>query len=135
MRSSATYGDFAVVPILPSMLLRAIPMATSHFAIFSSFPGAFGRFTRTVPPSTPSAHFSESSRKFTGANITSAMPRPSASSAFSVRLFFSGFSTITRSAFSMPIRFGSRYAPPHAGTMPRNTSGSAMAGAEASRVR
>ncbi len=35
----------------------------------------------------------------------------------------------------MPMRFGSRYAPPQPGMMPRKTSGSAIAAAEASTVR
>ena len=54
---------------------------------------------------------------------------------FSIRFCLSGFEMTTSSAFSMPMRFGSRYAPPQPGMMPRKTSGSAIAAAEASTVR
>ena len=42
---------------------------------------------------------------------------------------------ITSSAFSIPISWGRRVAPPQPGTMPRNTSGRAIAAADESIVR
>ena len=40
-----------------------MPIAMSHLTARSSLPGSFLRLTLIVPVSTPSAHFSESSRK------------------------------------------------------------------------
>ena len=90
-----------------SSILRAMPMATSHFTRRSILPGWFGRVTVVVPAMTPSAQRMESSRNAAGPNITSAMPSSSASAPLRVR-FFSGFSITTLRAFSMPIRLGSR---------------------------
>ena len=53
----------------------------------------------------------------------------------SIRFWFSGFSMITVTALSAPIRFGSSWLPPQPGTRPRKTSGSAMAGTPAEMVR
>ena len=52
-----------------------------------------------------------------------------------MRFCFKGFSITTLSAFLIPIKFGSKYAPPQPGSNPRNTSGSAMAGAAELTVR
>ncbi len=52
-----------------------------------------------------------------------------------MRFCFRGLLMTTSRAFSMPMRFGSRYAPPQPGMIPRNTSGRAIAAAEASTVR
>ena len=133
--SSARYGLFATRPMREASILSAMPIATSHLTARSSFPGSFLRLTLIVPPSTPSAHFSESSRKLAGPKMASAIPRSKTSWGLSTLLFFSGFEITTSSAFSMPIRFGSSQAPPHPGMMPRNTSGSAIAAAEESIVR
>ncbi len=96
------------MPILLSRLLRAIPIARSHLASRSSFPGLFGRFTVTLPPSTPSAQRRESSRNVAAGNFASAMPNSNAWSADSIRFCLSGFSMMTFRAFSIPMRFGSR---------------------------
>ena len=75
-------------------VFSAMPIATSHLTARSILPGSFGRLTLIEPPSTPSAHFSESSRKFAGPNIASAMPSSNACGPFSIRLFLSGFEMI-----------------------------------------
>ena len=116
-------------------VFSAMPTATSHLTARSSLPGSFLRLTLIEPPSTPSAHFSESSRKVAGPNIASAMPSSNAWGPFSIRLFFSGLEIITSRAFSMPIRLGRIQAPPQPGMRPRKTSGSANAGVEESIVR
>jgi hypothetical protein len=134
-RSSATQGERATVPTRDASDLRAIEIAAPHFTARSSRPGTFGRSTVVRPATTPSAQRIESSRNAAGPNCTSTTPSSSAWAGLSVRLFFSGFSSTTLSAFSMPMRFGSSHAPPQAGTMPRNTSGRAMAAADESTVR
>ena len=118
-----------------SSMLRAILMAIGHLVRRSILPGSFLRCTLTLPPSTPSAQRSELSRKVAAGKIASMMPRSNACWGFSIRFCFSGLEMTTSRAFSMPIRFGSRYAPPQPGMMPRKTSGSAIAAAEASTVR
>ena len=118
-----------------SSMPRAILIAAGHFVARSMRPGVFERSTFSSPVSTRSAQASESSRNDAGLKIASKMPRSNACCGLSVRFCFSGFEMITSSAFSMPIRFGNRYAPPQPGTMPRKTSGSAMAAAEESIVR
>ena len=128
-RSSARYGDFGTVPIFDSSDLRAIAdrrRPTSRRA--RACPARSAATTLIAPAMTPSA---QRDRRPRGTSPRGRARRrcrgrgPAA--AFSVRLFLSGFSTMTLSAFSMPIRFGSSSAPPQPGMMPRNTSGSAMA--------
>jgi hypothetical protein len=123
------------VPIRCSSDFRAIPMATSHFAMRSRRPGAFGRLTSIAPEMTPSAQRIDCSRNEAEGKDASAMPSSMTSAAFSVRLFLSGFSMTTLRAFSMPMRFGSSHAPPQPGMIPRKTSGSATAGTDSSTVR
>ncbi len=89
-------------------VFSAMPIATSHFTARSSLPGSLARFTLMAPVSTPSVHFSESSRKFTGANIASAIPSSNACGPFNIVFVFKGFETTTSRAFSMPMRFGRR---------------------------
>ena len=60
--SSAAYGDLGTVPIRSSSVLRATLIAIGHLTVRSIVPGWFGRSTLIVPPSTPSAQRSESSR-------------------------------------------------------------------------
>ena len=98
-------------------------IAMSHLTARSSLPGSFGRLTLIEPPSTPSAHLRESSRKLAGPNIASAMPSSNACGPFSMRLFLSGFEMMTSRAFSMPIRFGSSQAPPQPGDQPEEHLG------------
>nr|BFF13920.1 hypothetical protein GCM10025699_52230 [Microbacterium flavescens] len=123
------------MPIFDSRDFRAMPIAASHLTARSILPGALGRLTEMRPEMTPSAQRMLSSRKAAGPNCTSTIPSSRACAGFSVRLFFSGFSTMTRSAFSMPIRLGSSQAPPQPGMIPRKTSGRAIAAADESTVR
>jgi hypothetical protein len=135
MRPSAAYGDCGMDPMRLFSIFVAMPIAASHFTRRSTLPGSFCRFTLMRPETTSSVQRIESSRKLTDGKIASAMPSSNASWPLSVRFCFSGFSMTTLRAFSMPMRLGRIVAPPQPGMRPRNTSGSASAGAEASTVR
>ena len=84
-----------------------------------------GRETATSPPTTPAAHSSDRSRKSAGSNTTSAMPSFAAFGPGVILFCARAFSTMTVTAGSMPIRFGSSCVPPQPGTSPRKTSGKA----------
>ena len=134
IRSSATYGDSGTEPSFCRTVFLAIDTAGDQMVAFSTLPGSFFRFT-FLPPRTSSAQSSDCSKNLGESNITSAIPSSRASAGFSIRFCFRGFSIITFRAFLIPIRFGSKYAPPQPGINPRNTSGSAIAGAAWFTVR
>ena len=90
-----------------------------------------GRATVTSPPRTPTAHSSERSRKSAGSRTASAIPSFAAFGAGVILFCASAFSTMTVTAGSMPIRFGSSCVPPQPGTRPRKTSGKATIAVDA----
>ena len=107
----------------------AMPIATSHLTARSILPGSFGRLTlmrageHAVRPLQrileEVGRGGRSRRRCRGRRPAGRSASGSASA---------GSRRSTLSALSMPMRFGSRYAPPQPGMMPRNTSGSANAG-------
>ena len=106
--------------------MRAATIAVARAIASSQAPRSIsGRATVTSPPSTPTAHSSDRSRKSAGSNSTSAMPSFAAFGAGSILFCASAFSTTTVTAGSMPIRFGSSCVPPQPGISPRKTSGNA----------
>ena len=128
IRSSALYGESGTLPSFSSTIDRAIDTAGPQIVAFSMAFGSCLRLT-FMPFITLSAQARESSRYLGESNMASAMPSSKASSGVRTRFCLSGFSIMTLRAFLIPIKLGSRYAPPQPGMSPMKTSGNATAGA------
>ena len=84
---------------------------------------------------TRAAHSSDCSMKSADSKVTSKIPNSAAWAGLSILFWFTGFSTMTVTALSAPMRLGSSCVPPQPGTSPRKHSGSAMAAALLASVR
>ena len=129
--SIALYG----AGVAPCTFMSAMPLPRARAASHASPRSISGRSTVVLPVTTDAAHVKDCSRKSAGSKIASAMPSSKACLALSMRFWFIAFSTMTVTALSAPIRFGSSWLPPQPGIKPRNTSGNAMAGTPADSVR
>ncbi len=117
----ARSGAGAAPPVFCIVKTRALSHAAFHAA--SSLLTS-GRSTFFSPLMTAAANASESSRNVTGASSSSATPSLNAWAPVAILLLLSGFVMMSCSAFSTPMRFGSKYVPPQPGTRPRKHSGS-----------